>query len=65
MNDYQTSLGNNREAYLNGDVKAGEKYIYDNQKIDAEYICNKFYTTDVRAISIIKKNKSGYGWIND
>ncbi len=59
LNDYQTSIKKNKELFINGDVKASCEYIYDNQKEDASRICNKFYETSIRAISIVKRTKVG------
>jgi hypothetical protein len=59
LNDYQSSTKKNMELFITGDVKACSEYIYSNQKIDASVICNKFYETPVRVISIVKKTKVG------
>ena len=40
-------------------MKVSSEYIFPNQKEDATIICNKFYETPVRAISIIKRTKVG------
>ena len=42
--------------YLEGDVKASSEFIYPNQKEDGAIITNIFYTTPVRAISIVRVN---------
>ena len=59
LNDYQSAVVKNKEAFLNGDLKVSNEYIFDNQKEDASIICNKFYKTDIRAISIVKRTKVG------
>lgn len=59
IKDYESAKAKNEEAYLMGDVKTSEEYIYDNQKIDAANIIEKFYTSSVRVISIIKRTKVG------
>jgi hypothetical protein len=59
LNDYKTAIYKNKELYINGDIKASEEYIYDNQKEDAHNICNKFYETQIRVISIVKRTKVG------
>jgi hypothetical protein len=35
------------------------EYIFDNQKEDGRAICDKFYETNVRVISIVKRTKVG------
>jgi hypothetical protein len=59
LNDYQSATKRNRELFLTGDVKASCEYIFPNQKEDAAEICNKFYNTDTRVISIVKRTKVG------
>jgi hypothetical protein len=59
MNDYDSAEAKNNELHLSGDVRYGSEYIYENQKKDASDIINKFYTTDVRVISVIKRTKLG------
>lgn len=59
INDYQSATNKNKESFLNGDVKASSEYIYGNQKEDATIICNKFFETSVRVISIVKRTKVG------
>jgi hypothetical protein len=59
LNDYQSATKKNQELHIMGDVKASSEYIFENQKTDALIITNKFYTTDVRAISIVKRTKVG------
>jgi hypothetical protein len=59
LNDYQSATQRNKELFLTGDVKASNEYIYSNQKEDASVICHKFYETQVRAISIVKRTKVG------
>ena len=58
-NDYQTACIKNKELLDKGDVKASSEYIFDNQKEDAIVICNKFYTTQIRVVSIVKRTKVG------
>lgn len=57
--DYISAKNKNYEDFLNGNNKATSEYIYQNQKTDANNIINKFYTSKVRAISIIKRTKVG------
>ena len=59
LNDYQSATKKNKESYITGDVKASSEYIFPNQKEDATIICNKFYETHVRVISIVKRTKVG------
>jgi len=59
LNDYQSATNKNKEQFITGDVKASSEYIYPNQKEDATIICNSFYETDVRVISIVKRTKVG------
>ncbi len=59
LNDYQSATDKNKELFITGDVKSTSEYIYPNQIEDAEIICNKFYETDIRAISIVKRTKVG------
>jgi hypothetical protein len=59
LNDYQSATKKNKELFITGDVKVSSEYIFDNQKYDAAIICNKFYETPVRAISIVKRTKVG------
>jgi hypothetical protein len=59
LNDYQSATKKNKESYITGDVKASSEYIFPNQKEDATIICNKFYETPVRVISIVKRTKVG------
>ena len=57
--DYESAKNKNLEQYLLNNTKATTEYIYSNQKIDANNIINTFYTTKVKAISIIKRTKVG------
>ena len=59
LHDYQSACIKNAESFHNGNVKTSSEYIFSNQKEDAAVICNKFYTTSVKAISIIKRTKVG------
>jgi len=59
LNDYQSATTKNKELFITGDVRVSSEYIFDNQKYDAAIICNKFYETPVRAISIVKRTKVG------
>jgi len=59
LNDYQSATKKNKELFITGDVKASSEYIFDNQKEDATIICDKFYETPVRVISIVKRTKVG------
>lgn len=59
LNDYQSATKKNKELFITGDVKASSEYIFDNQKEDATTICNKFYETPIRVISIVKRTKVG------
>jgi hypothetical protein len=59
LNDYQSASKKNKELFITGDVKASSEYIFPNQKEDATIICNKFYETHIRVISIVKRTKVG------
>lgn len=59
INDYQSAIRKNKELHILGDVKSSSEYIYDNQKEDANIICNKFYEMSIRVISIVKRTKVG------
>jgi len=59
INDYQSAVNKNKELFINGDISACSEYIYDNQKLDATIITNKFYETPIRVISIVKRTKVG------
>lgn len=59
FSSYQDAINANKEEFIIGNIKATSEYIYDNQKEDAIIICNKFYETPIRAISIIKRTKVG------
>lgn len=59
LNDYLSATNKNKELFITGDVKASSEYIFPNQKQDATIICNKFYETPIRAISIVKRTKVG------
>ena len=58
-NDYESAEVNNTEKKLAGNVKYGEKYVYENQKIDALNIIEKFYNTDIQVVSVLKRTKLG------
>jgi len=57
--DYDSAKNKNLEQFILGNNKSNSEYIYYNQKNDANQIIEKFYTTNVRAISIIKRTKVG------
>lgn len=59
LSDYQSATVKNKELFITGDVNASSEYIFDNQKEDGKAICDKFYETNVRVISIIKRTKVG------
>lgn len=59
LNDYQSATKKNKELFITGDVKASSEYIFANQKEDATIICNKFYETPIRVVSIVKRTKVG------
>ena len=59
LNDYQSATKKNKELFITGDVKVSSEYIYDNQKEDALRISNKFYETNTRVVSIVKRTKVG------
>lgn len=59
LNDYQSATKKNKELFITGDVKASSEYIFANQKEDATIICDKFYETPIRVISIVKRTKVG------
>ncbi len=57
--DYESAKNKNHEQFILNNTKATSEYIYSNQKFDANNIVNTFYTTPVRAVSIIKRTKVG------
>jgi hypothetical protein len=59
QNDYHTAININKEKFAQGHPKATEEYIFENQKEDALQIVDKFYSTSIRGISIIKRTKVG------
>ena len=59
LSSYDSAIKLNRTLFAKKDVKATSEYIYPNQKEDATMICNKFYTENMRVISIIKRTKVG------
>jgi hypothetical protein len=59
ISTYDTAIKKNKNNYLKKNIKATSEYIYDNQKEDASFITNIFYTSPIRAISILKKTKVG------
>lgn len=59
LSDYNSATLKNSELFGNGNIKATEEYIYPNQKEDAINICNKFYESETRVISIVKRTKIG------
>lgn len=59
MNDYASAENKNQELHLSGDPRYGEQYVYENQKADASEITKKFYESDVRVISVVKRTKVG------
>jgi hypothetical protein len=60
INSYKAAECKNKEDYYNGDIKASEEYIYENQKNDSREIINMFYSNkDIRVISVIKRTKVG------
>ena len=58
-NDYESAEVINNEKNLAGNVKYGECYIYENQKKDALNIISKFYQTDIKVVSVLKRTKLG------
>lgn len=56
---YNSAVAENRVRFLEGDDKATEEYIFQNQKEDANNIVGMFYNHDRRVISIQKKTKVG------
>jgi hypothetical protein len=57
---YAAASAANLRAFVNKtDVRATEKYIYDNQKEDATAVVHEFYANKRRVISITKKTKVG------
>jgi hypothetical protein len=56
---YNAAIKLNKENFMMGKVHASSEYIYPNQKEDAAIICNKFYETPKRVISILKRTKVG------
>jgi hypothetical protein len=59
LHDYQSAIAKNKQLFITGDIKASSEYIFPNQKEDAVIICNKFYETPTRVISIVKRTKVG------
>lgn len=59
LNDYNSATLKNRMLFRRGDVKASSEYIYPNQKEDASIVCNNFYETSTRVVSIVKRTKVG------
>jgi len=59
LQSYRSAEADNRVRFLEGDDKATEEYIFQNQKEDANNIVGMFYTHDKRVISIQKKTKVG------
>lgn len=59
LNDYNSATLKNRMLFRRGDVKASSEYIYPNQKEDASIVCNNFYKTSTRVVSIVKRTKVG------
>jgi hypothetical protein len=56
---YKSAEADNRVRFLEGDDKATEEYIFQNQKEDANNIVGMLYNNDKRVISIQKKTKVG------
>ena len=59
LNDYRSAEGRNEELFEQGNVFASKEYIFENQKQDAENICNIFFTSEKRVVSLIKRTKVG------
>lgn len=59
LQSYNSATATNHRLFLEGDDKATEKYIFENQMEDALNIVNKFYLNNRRVISIQKKTKVG------
>jgi hypothetical protein len=57
---YAAAEAENRRAYgRKQDVRATEKYIYDNQKEDATVVVHQFHANHRRVVSVTKKTKVG------
>ncbi len=56
---YNAAKAENRQRFLEGDVKATEEYIFPNQRADAQAIADKFYKDGRYVISVQKKTKVG------
>ena len=57
---YLTAQLDNKRAYEKKvDVRATERYIYDNQKLDATLVVHEFHANKRRVVSITKKTKVG------
>jgi hypothetical protein len=57
---YAAAEAENRRAYgRKQDVRATEKYIYDNQKEDANVVVYEFHANNRRVVSVTKKTKVG------
>lgn len=56
---YRSQELRNKRLFLEGDVRGTSEYIYPTQKEDAINILEMFTTSDIRAVSVIKKTKIG------
>jgi len=56
---YNSAKAENHLRYLEGDVKATEEYIFENQKWDANRIVQAFFDDECRVVSVSKKTKVG------
>jgi RNase P/RNase MRP subunit p29 len=59
LTDYENACIRNMELHLTGDPRYSAEYVYPNQKNDANCILDKFYTHNIRVISVLKRTKVG------
>ena len=59
ISDYRSATLKNQRSFMKGDLKASSEYIYPNQKEDAIRVCDTFYKTPTRVVSIVKRTKVG------
>ena len=57
--DYNAAKARTNVAFLQGDDKATDQYIYPNQMMDANNVVDGFYRRNRRVFSIQKKTKVG------
>ena len=57
LQSYNSARATNHRLFLEGDDKATEEYIFENQMEDANNILDKFYKKKCRVISIQRRQK--------